>query len=158
MSYRTHWKFSVVRRHERRYIRRSARLAAAEVARRALAEELGEPGLVLDLLVEDGGADRICPRVLAESEGANVLVGTDGAAFGFDQDREQILERGAGRRLAALQAVGEVGVGAAGDVGEAANVAGQLAAQLVDARHQSLEVVAVLDAGVLDDLLEAFAI
>src|SRR5207302_8664029 len=44
---------SASRGHEAGHVRRVARSAAAEVAGRALAEELGEPGLVLDLLVED---------------------------------------------------------------------------------------------------------
>src|SRR5262245_141847 len=81
----------VVRRHERRHIWRRPGLAAAEVPRRALAEELREPRLVFDLLVQDGGADRVGAGVLALGELAQVGVAADGAALGLDQDSEQIL-------------------------------------------------------------------
>src|SRR5262245_25685402 len=64
----------VVGRHERGDVRRGAGLAAAEVPGRALAEELREPRLVLDLLVEDGGADGVGARVLPLGELAEVGV------------------------------------------------------------------------------------
>ncbi len=69
------------------------------------------------------------------------------------EDVQQVFEGRAGGRLAVFEAVGQVGVGAAGHVGEAADVARQFPAQFVDPRHERLEVVAVLDASVLDDLL-----
>src|SRR5262249_22683476 len=96
---------SVVRRHERSNVGRGAGLTAAEVARRALAEELGEPSLVLDLLVEDRGTDRVGTGVLELRERADVGVGADGAPLRLDQDGQQVLERRPGRRLAALEAI-----------------------------------------------------
>ena len=109
---------------------------------------------MLDLLVQNRRADRVRPRVLELRERADVAVRPDGAPLRLDQHGEQVLQRRPGRRLAALEAVRQVGVRAAGDVGEPADVPRQLAAQLVDAGHQRLEVVAVLDPGVLDDLLQ----
>src|SRR5437588_11779256 len=50
---------SMIRGHEGRHVRRGAWLAAAEVARGPFAQELREPGFVLDLLVQDRGADGI---------------------------------------------------------------------------------------------------
>src|SRR5262249_58077782 len=101
-------------------VRGLARLAAAEVARRAdlvvalLAEQLDEPGLVLDLLVEDAGGHVVGARVLAEGQVADLAPGADGAALRLQQHGQDL---GGGR-------VGrQVGVGAAGAVGELADVA-----------------------------------
>src|SRR5439155_19653356 len=79
----------VIRRHERRDVRRSARLAAAEVPRRAFTEELREPGFVFDLLIQDRRADGVGAVVLALGERADVAVGADGAALGLHQHGEQ---------------------------------------------------------------------
>src|SRR5437870_392337 len=76
----------VVRRHERCHVRRRPRFAAAEVARWPFADELGEPRLMFDLLVENGGADGVGAEILALRELAQVGVAADGAAFRLDQD------------------------------------------------------------------------
>src|SRR3954453_18080070 len=106
----------MVRSHERGDIRRSAGLAAAEVARGAFAQELREPRLVLDLLVEDRGADGVGAVVFALRERADDAVGWDDAALGLDQESDKFFQRRAGRRLAALEAIRQEGVRAAGDV------------------------------------------
>src|SRR5205807_5078250 len=127
-----------------------ARLAAAEVARGAdlavalLAQQLDEPGLVLDLLVEDARGHVVGPRVLAEGQVADLAPGADGAALGLQQHGQDLGRRGV---------AGQVGVGTAGAVGEVADVPGNAAAQLVDAGRDQLEVGPVFQPGVLADLL-----
>jgi hypothetical protein len=53
--------------------------------------------------------------------------------------------------------LGKLGRRTGGNVVELDHVGGKLAAQLTGTRHQRLEVIAVLDAGVFRDLLEALA-
>src|SRR5437588_107416 len=104
--------------------------AAAEVARgpdlvvALLAQQLDEPGLVLDLLVEDARRHVVGARVLAEGQVAHLAPGADGAALRLQQHRQDLGRRRVGR---------QVGVGAAGPVGELADVARDRAAQPVDA-------------------------
>ena len=67
---------------------------------------------MLDFFVQDRRADGIGARILVLGELTEVGIAADGAALGFHQDREQILERAAARCLAALEAVRQIGVGA----------------------------------------------
>jgi hypothetical protein len=46
---------------------------------------------------------------------------------------------------------------ACGNIVEFHHIRGKLPAQLVNARHQGFEMIAILDAGVLRDLLQTFA-
>jgi hypothetical protein len=77
---------------------------------------------------------------------ANMGVPTDGAAFSFDQDREHGLYVGwigragrrAGRNIVKL------------------TMDSKLAAQLINARDQSFEMIAVFDAGSFGNFLESF--
>src|SRR4051794_33851978 len=136
---------------------------AAEVAGRAdravalLGEQLDEPRLVLDLLVEDPRRHVIGARVLAEREAADLRPRADRASLGLQQD----LEDGrsgrpaavCGRGLLAVARSRQVGIRAAGAVGEVADVVRDRAAELEDARRDQLEVRAVLQACVFADLL-----
>ena len=87
--------------------------------------------------------------VLAGGEVADVRVALHRAALGVHQHREHRLDVG--------RVGGQRRRRAGRPVVELLHVVRQLAAQLVDARHQGLEVVAVLDAGHLGDLLDALA-
>ena len=53
---------------------RFAGCAAAEVSRRPFAEELGEPGLVLDLFVENGEREVVSAVILARGQVADMGV------------------------------------------------------------------------------------
>jgi hypothetical protein len=105
---------------------------------------------VLDLLVENGEGDFVGAMVFTERHIADFGVGADGAALGFDENVEHLTH--------VARIGGEIGVGAAGNVGKLADVARQGAAELVDSRGERLEVIAVLDARVFDDLFQPFSI
>src|ERR1700686_4096045 len=77
-------------------VRRFARRAAAEVAGgNALAvalmrQQLDEPGLVLDLFVQDTRGHIVGARIFAEGQIADLDPAADGAALGFKQQRQDI--------------------------------------------------------------------
>ena len=97
-------------------------LAAAEVAGRNglsvafVGKKFDEPGFVLDFLVENAGGKVVGARVLAEGHIADGDPAADGAAFRFEEQREDV--DGGGR-------VGQLGGDAAGLIVEFLEVLGE---------------------------------
>src|SRR6185436_1354794 len=77
-------------------VRSIARIAATEVPGRPAyaiplhAEQLDEPGFVLDLFLQDARRHVVGPRIFAESDVANLVPGADRAALGFEQHFENL--------------------------------------------------------------------
>ena len=121
-----------------------------KVARRSFPEELGEPGLVLNLLVENRQGKIVGSMILPRGEVADVGVSPDRAAFRFHQHIEHlfhvpgILRKGCRR--------------AGGDIVEIHHILGKLAAQLVNPGNQRFEMVPVLDAGRFGDFFQPFSL
>src|SRR5260370_37524127 len=126
-------------------VRRLARLSAAKVSGRPnlavalLAQQLDEPGFMLDFLIENPSGHVVGARILAKGQTADLTPGPNSAAFGL-QEHGQDVRRG--------RIVGKIGVGAAGPIREFANVLGNAAAQLVDSRGDQLEMSAILKSGI----------
>ena len=99
---------------------------------------------MLDLFVQDGQRQIVSAVVLARSVIANGRVARDGAAFRTHEH----LQHGIG----VFGIFGQIGGRAGRDVMKGIHAVGQLAAQLVDARNEGLEVVAVLNPRVFRDL------
>src|SRR6266852_1131335 len=105
---------SEIRRHKPLHVWRLSRRATAEVSRGPLAQILGEPRLVLDLLVQDGQRQIVSAMVLAESHIAYLGIGTDGAALRLYQNIQHLIH--------VTRIIRQVGVRTPGDVGEPADV------------------------------------
>src|ERR1700748_3788246 len=94
-----------------------------------VAKEFDEPGLVLDLFVEDARGEIIGTRIFAEGHVTDRAPAPDGATLGFKQQGEDVDDRGR---------VGEFGRGAPGLVVKFPEVVGQLPAQLVNTGDNEL--------------------
>src|SRR5260370_31028342 len=103
---------------------RLARRSTAEVPGGAhgviafLAQQFDEPGLVLHFFVENAGRHVVGAWVLAEGQVADLAPGADGAAFRLQKHGEYVRRRWGLRQIR---------VGAAGAVGERADVLGNAA-------------------------------
>src|SRR5438874_90377 len=123
---------------------RGAGRAAGEVARRAGdvptlgREQLDEPGLVLDLLVQDARRHVVRARVLPEREVADLRPAPDRAPLRLEEHLEDRLRRRSDDDVVARASVapavprsGQVGVGTARPLGEGADVVRKRPAELI---------------------------
>src|SRR3990172_7347635 len=118
-----------------------------EVTGRSLAQEFREPGFVLDFLVQNGQRQIVRPAILASGQIADVGVPPHGATLRLHKHLKH--------RLDILWIFGKTGGRTSRDVMERLHIFRQLAAEFVDPRNQSLEVIAILDPCRLRDLLDS---
>lgn len=144
--------------HEAGGVRGFARRATTEVARGAFTEKLGEPSFVFDLFVQNCEREVVGAVILTNGEIANVGISSDRATLGLHQNSEQVVQRLSGRGLAARERIGQAGIRAASNVCKLPTVAGKLSSKFLDSRREGLEVVAILNSRVLDDLLQSLSL
>src|SRR5438105_7204138 len=113
-----------------------------------MTEKLREPRLVLDLLMKDGERKIVSAMVLAEGQVADVRIPPHCTLLSGEQYLKHRLDVG---RIG-----GERGGRTGGLVVEVDHVCWEFAAEFIDARHERLEVIAVLDPCILSNLFEPF--
>ena len=99
--------------------------------------------------MENRKREVVGPVILAKGHIAYFCIAQDRALLGLHQH----LQHG----VYVLRISWELCRRACGNIVEFHHIRGKLPAQLINARHQSFEMIAILDAGVFRDLLQTFA-